>query len=123
MAHSLFIIRDEEYNSPLYAEPPSDELDEDLWEALCVVIHEAFEGDGAKTGSKPVGEYWLGWRLSPRLNVSFAVLVPDDIPKRDVDTYLKELSSHYFNEVTDYRYPDEDGLVDVVIDVIPPWDE
>ena len=50
-------------------------------------------------------------------------IVSDDIRSSDVESYLKQVQRRYFDEVDDARRPERDGVADVVVDVIPPWDE
>ena len=89
MLLGLYIVRDDEFEDPLYADPAPRELDDELWEALCEVSNDAQEGTEDHEGVRAVGEAWIGC----------------------------------LDEADDPREPDRHGVVDVVIDVVPPWDE
>ena len=123
MLTGLFIIVDDDFESPLYAEPGVHETDEDVFERLCVHITEAIEGDGPNNGSELIEESRLVWRHNARAILTFAAVVDDEIGVPEVDRYLMELAQRYLDEVDDVRNPERDGVEDVVVDVIPSWDE
>ena len=123
MAHALYILRDDDFDVPIYASLPSDELDEEVWDSVVTAVHEAVENDGPRTGVVLTQEQWVAWKLIARSGVSFVAVVDEEHDKSDVEEYLGELSTHYLGEVDDVRFPDTDGLEDVLIDIIAPWDE
>ena len=123
MAHALYILRDDDFDAPIYADPPVDELDDEVWDAIVHVVHEAVEHNGSRAGTTEVAEQWVAWKMIPRSGVTFVIVMEDDYDQTDIQEYLQELSNHYVGEVEDVRFPDADGLGDVIIDIIAPWDE
>jgi hypothetical protein len=123
MAHGMYILRDCEFEDPIFADPVVDEVDTDVWAAVVAAVHEALEHDGQKTGTVEVGEQWVSWNVIARSGLSFVLVMDESYPKADVRAYLGALSTHYLGEVDDVRFPESDGLDDVLIDVIAPWDE
>ena len=122
MLRALLIIVDEDFGSPLYAEPQISELEPDHWHAVRELIVEVFEGDRSADGVEPHGDVLICWKVLSRNGLSF-VAITEDLEKAEVESYLKQLVRHYFDEVDDVRRPDRDGVADVVLDVIPPWDD
>lgn len=120
---ALYILVEDEFRDPVYGDPDPEELDEGLWERVCELIVEALEDDGDLVGTEDLGENRIGWRTLPRSGLSFVCIVTDDVAKGDVATFLKELSQRYLDEVDDIRSPERAGVADVVIDVIPPWED
>jgi hypothetical protein len=55
--------------------------------------------------------------------VSFVAIVTDDVRAADVDRYLLLFSRRYMDQVDDPRNPERDGVEDIVVDVIPPWED
>ena len=123
MTHSLYILRDDDFDAPIYADPAVDELDEDVWDFIVNTVHEAVENEGPKNGVNEVQEHWIGWKMITRAGLSFVVVLEDEHDKSGILEFLADLSSHYMGEVDDIRFPDTDGLEDVLVDVIAPWDE
>ena len=39
------------------------------------------------------------------------------------ETYLLRLADRYMDEVDTPRSPERSGIIDVVVEVIPPWEE
>lgn len=123
MGHILYILRDDDFDTPIYAGIPIDDLDEDVWNSVMEVVHEAVENGGPRTGFSEVSEYWIGWRHSARSGISFVAVLDEEYEDGSVEEFLTELATHYMGEVDDVRFPDAEGLEDVLVDVIPPWDE
>ncbi len=122
MLVGLYIVIDDDFQDPVYAEPPAEDLDEELWSALCEQIQEALEGEGPARGHVDFGEARLVWRSLLRFGISL-VAITRGVQAAEVQTYLKQLAERYFDEVDDVRQPDRPGVSDVVVDVIPPWDD
>lgn len=124
MSQGLWIFRDDEFDTPVYAEPERDELDDELlWETICEAVLEAFDGDGPSFEVLDHGEHKIGWKLHSRSGLTFVTLAPVDEPVADVKQYLSDLLQRYLDEVDDARFPDPGGVQDVVVDVIPPWED
>lgn len=123
MGHVLYILRDDDFDTPIFAGVPIDDLDEDVWDAVMEVVHDAVENEGPRNGFSSVTESWIGWRHLARSGVSFIAVLDDEYEAGSVNEFLAELATHYMGEVDDVRFPDTEGLEDVLVDVIPPWDE
>lgn len=124
MDYGIWIFRDDEFDAPLYAAPTREELeDEPLWQQVCENVLEAVDNDGPRFETSDFGSWRIGWKLHARTGVSFAVAVSQDVSVGDVKQFLNELSQSYMDEVDDARFPDLDGVEDVVVDVIPPWED
>ncbi|MBT3218216.1 MAG: hypothetical protein HN348_03925 [Proteobacteria bacterium] len=122
MLQALFIFVDEDFSSPIFAEPADDNLDSEVWDTIYTAVHEALEGDRRIDGTEEVMDFVVGWRVSVRTGLSFVAVV-EDIKARALEAFLLALSRRYFDEVVDARHPDRHGVADVVVDVIPPWEE
>ena len=122
MLQALFIFVDEEFSSPIFAEPPEDNLEGEVWDTIYGAVHEALEGDRRSDGTEEVADCVVGWRVSVRTGLSFVAVV-EDVKAGLVESYLLAVSRRYFDEVEDARRPDRHGVADVVVDVIPPWEE
>ena len=123
MDHILYILRDDDFDTPIFAGVPIDDLDEELWNAVMELVHDAVENEGPRNGFAEIQDHWIGWRHLARSGVSFVAILEEEYDKGAVDEFLVELSTHYLGEVDDVRFPDTEGLEDVLVDVIPPWDE
>lgn len=123
MLIGLYIFLDDDFQSPIYADPGREDLDTDLWEAVCAVTHDAIEGDIEPEGVVARGENHVGWKHHLRTSLTFVCVVSDDVKTQLVDEYLKLLVKRYFDEVDDPTDPERDGVEDVVFDVIPPWED
>jgi hypothetical protein len=124
MEYGIWIFRDDEFTAPLYADPHREELeDEALWQALCEHVLEAFEGDGPRFETEIQDDWRVGWKLHARTGVSFAVAVKGDVTVSDLKQFLSDLAQRYMDEVDDARFPDMGGVEDIVVDVIPPWED
>ncbi|HHO51280.1 MAG TPA: hypothetical protein ENK18_10500 [Deltaproteobacteria bacterium] len=122
MLVGVYIVMDDDFQDPIYADPALEELDEGLWSTVCELLQEAFEGEGPARGVIEHGEVLLGWRALLKFGISF-VAIATEVRGPDLQTYLKLISERYLDEVDDVRQPDRHGVEDVVVDVIPPWDE
>lgn len=123
MLVGLYIFVDDEFDDAIYRDPGPEDLDEGLWEAICETTNDAVEGDIEPEGHRSWGEYTLAWRLIARIGLTFVAVVTDDVKAQSVDAYLRDLSRRYLDEVDDAREPEREGVADVVVDVIPPWEE
>ena len=124
MVVALYIFVDDDFDTPIYGEPDREELDPDLHRVLCETVNEAFEGDRPASGHHTeVDELRVGWRFMSRLGLSFICAVPDDVKPGELDAYLKALQKHYLDEVDDPREPEREGVEDVIVDVVAPWED
>lgn len=123
MSFGVFIIVDDEYDSPIYADPKPTELDEGVWERICGIVEDVLDGECDARGTVAAGETLIGWRALTKTGITFVTIVPDDIRPQLVELYLQKLAKRYAEEVDEWRSPDKGGVADVVVDVIPPWDE
>lgn len=123
MLAGLFIIVDEDFDDIIYADPTPEDMDPELWEKVVEVVQDSAEADAAAEGTVKVGEYWVGFRALHRNGLTFVAVVEDMVPEGQVQAYLKNLIRHYFDEVDDVRNPERDGVADVVVDIIPPWED
>jgi hypothetical protein len=123
MLVGLYIFLDDDFEDPLYGDPSSEDLDQTLWEAACLAVTDALDEEGQPSGLKTVGEVHVGWHSFVKQGVSFVAMVTDDVKASDVERYLANLARRYMDEVDDARNPERDGVEDVVVDVIPPWED
>ncbi len=123
MLQALYIFIDDDFNDPIYADPDSEDVDEDLWHHICEAVNDALEGDAKSDGSRVVGETRFAWKVFLKTGLSFVVATDDEVKPSLLDKYLVQLSRQYMDEVDDIRHPDRDGVADVVVDVIPPWED
>ncbi len=124
MVVALYIFVDDDFNTPIYAEPGRQDLEPEVYTAICEAANDALEGDRSNAGTHTdLEEMRLGWRLVSRIGLTFVCVVTDDINAPDLDIYLKALQKQYLDEVDSPRDPERDGVEDVVVDVIPPWEE
>ena len=125
MLVALFIFVDEDLEDPLYADPEADDLEPEVWERVAELIQDVSEGDADGDGTDTIDaadDAVIGWRLVPKTGLSFVAVVQDATASQ-VERYLKALQKRYFEEVDDVRRPEREGVDDVVVDVIPPWEE
>jgi hypothetical protein len=120
---ALCILLDDEFEFPIYTEPPADDMDVELWDGICELVQEILDGDREKSGSLELGESRIVWRHLARLGLTFVAAAADDLSVQTLDKYLKAVSNRYQDEVVNLRNPERDGVADVVLDVIPPWEE
>lgn len=123
MLVALYIFVDDEFNDPIYADPGAEDLEDGLWERICEMTNDAIEGDQEPESYVQFGEYVLAWRHTARIGLTFVAVVTDDVKAQSVEAYLKDLSRRYLDEVDDVRNPEREGVADVVIDVIPSWED
>jgi hypothetical protein len=123
MLEALLILVDEDLDDPLYADPSPKDMDDEARELLMLAFQEAEDGEGEADGVKHLGEVRVGWKVLTRHGLAFGVVVTDDVPTQQVERYLNHLARRYMDEVDDPRRPDREGIEDIVIDVIPPWEE
>lgn len=123
MLVGVYILVDDEYGVPIYADPPPAELDDGVWQAVCEIVQEVLDGEKEVRGTTPRGENLIGWRSLLKTGITFVAVVTDDVKSQQVEVYLQKLARRYADEVDDWRSPDKGGVADVVVDVIPPWEE
>jgi len=123
MLVGLYIFVDDDFGDPIFADPSADDLDEELWAALCERTNEALEGDVDPQGIDDDGERFIGWRHLVKFGVSFVCVTENTVKSSQVNKFLRALAREYLDEVDDVRRPDRAGIKDVIVDVIPPWEE
>lgn len=122
MLAGLYIIVDDEFDAPIYADPSPRELDEGLWASVCEVVQDVFDEERDAKGSTAVGDHLVVWRALGKVGLTFVAIVRD-VKLPQVEAYLQRLARRYSDEVDDPRTPDRAGVEDVVVDVIPPWED
>jgi len=123
MLQGLYIFVDDDFDDPIYADPDPDEMDDLAWEAGCEAVVAALEGEGSATGVTTVGKVRVGWKSLPRTGISFVAIVSKKTKGSSVVSYLQHLARTYMEEVDHPRNPGRHGVEDVVIEVIPPWEQ
>ena len=123
MLLGVYIIVDDDYGSPIYADPAPGDLDDGVWEKVCEIIEDVLDGDRESRGNATVGEAIVAWRSMVKSGMTFVAAITDDLRAQHAELYLQKLAKRYADEVDDLRSPDKDGVADVVVDVIPPWEE
>lgn len=122
MLAGLYIIVDDGYDTPVYADPSPGELDEGVWSTVCEIVQDVFDEERDAKGSVAVGDALVGWRALVKAGITFVAIVRD-VKAPLLDSYLQRLARRYSDEVDDPRSPDREGVEDVVVDVIPPWED
>ena len=64
----------------------------------------------------------VSWASAPELSI-LGLILGLPIGAAGFIVYLQQLAKRYMDEVDDWRSPDKAGVADVVVDVIPPWEE
>jgi hypothetical protein len=123
MLAGLYIIVDDDFSHPIYADPERAELDPLLWEAAVEALQDAFDDEGPMVGCVASGEHRIAWRVHGKMRVSIVVIVEDSVSEAHATKYVKDLQDAYFAEVDDVREPDREGVEDVIIDVVAPWED
>ncbi len=123
MLVGLYIFVDDDFDRPVFADPDPEELDAKLWDAGVEALQDALDDEGPVSGCEEVAGHWVSWKLHTKMGVSFLAIVRSDVPQGDVKTYLKLVHKAYFDEVDDARNPDREGVEDVIIDVVAPWED
>jgi hypothetical protein len=123
MLEALLLVLDGDFERPLYAEPEVDDQDEDWVSRFAGLAEEVAEGNRRSEGHVIEDEYIFGYKILSRFGLAFCAVVTDDVPAASVTAYLASLAKQYSDEVDDLRDPDLDGLGDLIVDVIPPWEE
>lgn len=121
MLVGLYIIVDDDYDTPIYADPPPAELDDGLWTEICELVQDVFDEEREGKGVSTIGDHHVAWRGLVKAGVTF-VAVTRGVKGALVEAYLQRLVRRYTDEVEDPRTPDRGGVEDVVVDVIPPWE-
>jgi hypothetical protein len=123
MLLGLYIIVDDDYDTPLYADPSPADLDDGVWEKVCQLVEDVLDRDTDARGAVRVGEATVAWRAMVKLGLTFVAVVSDDVRTQQIESYLQKLAKRYTDEVDDLRAPDRGGVADIVADVVPPWEE
>jgi hypothetical protein len=124
MSQGIWIFRDDEFDAPLYAEPSREDLDDDpLWQTICEAVLDAVDGEGSRFDVIEHAESKVGWKVHGRVGITFVVVTPGDVQSAEIKQYLTSLQQRYLDEVDDARFPDIGGVEDIVVDVIPPWED
>jgi len=123
MRVALLITVDEDLETPLYGDPHIEDVPESVSGALLELVTDILDGEVARRGILDVEEHRLGWKMTPRVGVLFLCVVTQGVLDSSLRSYLDELSQLYMDEVDDPRNPERVGLEDLLLDVIPPWDD
>jgi len=124
MEYGVYIFRDDEFLSPIHADPDQGDLDDPaLWQAMCEHVLEAVDGDGPRVGGDTQGEWRVFWRVHARSNVTFVVIAPLEVKVGFLRRFLQDLQQAYVDEVDDMRFPDPGGVSDIIVDVLPTWED
>lgn len=122
MLVALYIIVDEDLGDPIYADPDPGDIEPEVWNRVGEILVEVRDNERPSDGAVPVDEFIVGWRVMVRNQLAFVAVV-QDVSNAQLERYLKQLQRQYFDEVDDVRKPEREGVVDVVVDVIPPWED
>lgn len=122
MLLGLYIVVDDDLTDPVYADPPRAELDDVVSQQIAEILSDLADGEIDARGSQKVGDALVAWRALTKTGITF-VVVTERIRPQVVELYLQKLAKRYMDEVDDPRSPDRGGVSEVVVDVIPPWEE
>jgi hypothetical protein len=123
MLVGLYIIVDDEYDSAVYADPSPAELDDGVWVRIGELVTDVLDQEIDARGTVKVGDSIIGWRSLVKTGLTFVAVTTDDVKPQHVEIFLQKLAKRYVDEVDDWRAPDKGGVSDIVVDVIPPWEE
>lgn len=123
MLIGVYIFLEDDFQDPIYGEPARIELPDGVWAAIGEIVSDALEAESDPRGVTTKAGHQIGWRSLLKWGLSFVVVTTTDIRPQQVEQYLRELGNRYFDEVADLRHPERDGVADVVVDVIPPWED
>lgn len=123
MLLGLYILVDDETDDPLYADPVPAELDDGVWARIGELVSDVLDGEIEARGTVRVGESIVGWRSLVKTGLTFFAVTTDDVKPQHVEIYLQKLAKRYADEVDDWRAPEKSGVAEIVVDVIPPWEE
>lgn len=123
MRVALLITVDEDLEAPLYGDPPIEDVPESVSGSLLELVTDILDGEVARRGILDIDEHRLGWKMTPRVGVLFLCVVTRVVEDSSLRSYLDELSQLYMDEVDDPRNPERVGLEDLLLDVIPPWED
>ena len=120
---ALSIIVDDDLERPIYVDPDPEDVEAEVWDAVCELVQELLDGERQKSGKSQEAGFSLVWRHLARQTLTFVAAAGEDMPVASISTYLENLSERYLDEVADPRNPERDGVADVVVDIIPPWED
>ena len=123
MLVGLYIIVDDDYDSAVYADPAPADLDDGVWDRIGELVTDVLDGEIESRGTVKVGDSIVGWRSLVKTGLTFVAVTTDDVRTQHVEIFLQKLAKRYVDEVDDWRTPDKGGVSDIVVDVIPPWEE
>ncbi len=123
MLKALYIIVDDEADDPIYGDPPLADLDEGVFDRIHSLVQDLMDGEVEARGTQKTPEGLLGWRSLTKTGLTFVAMVTDTVRPQHLEIYLQKVAKKYVDEVDDWRSPDRGGVSEVVLDVIPPWEE
>ncbi|MCA9489791.1 MAG: hypothetical protein KC621_07700 [Myxococcales bacterium] len=123
MLKALYIIVDDEADDPVYGEPPPGDLDESIYARMVELVQDLMDGDADARGTLKTPDGLLGWRSLVKTGLTFVAVVEEGVRAQQLEVFLQKVAKKYVDEVDDWRSPDRGGVAEVVIDVIPPWEE
>lgn len=123
MLHGLYILLDDDVGHPMYAQPEPEELDPELWQRACEHVLAALEGDADRRSTLDDDEVCVAIHIRPRLGLSFLAFVDEDVAPDEAQRYVDAIARTYLQEVDDPRHPEEAGLEELLMEVVPPWEE
>lgn len=123
MLEAMVIVVDGDFERPVYAEPEFEEVEGELASLMEQVVEEVMDGERRSSGTISFEESTLAFKVRTRLGVAFLALISDDVEQQDVTSFLDDVVRQYLDNVDDARDPDLDGVADLLLDVIPPWEE
>lgn len=123
MLRALYIVVDDESDDPIYADPPVADLDEALFTRIAELVQDVMDGETEARGTEKTSDGLIGWRSLVKTGLTFVAVVSDAVKPQSLEVYLQKVAKKYVDEVDDWRSPDRGGVAEVVLDVIPPWEE
>jgi hypothetical protein len=123
MLVGLYIIVDDEVDSAVYADPAPADLDEGVWGRVSEIVSDVLDQEIDARGTVKLGDAIIGWRSLVKTGLTFVAVTTDAVRPQHVEIFLQKLAKRYVDEVDDWRSPDKDGVSEIVVDVIPPWEE
>lgn len=123
MLKALYIIVDDEADDPVYGDPPPGELEESIYSRIAELVQDLMDGEVDARGTQKTPDGLMGWRSLVKTGLTFVAVVEDGVRPQQLEVFLQKVAKKYVDEVDDWRSPDRGGVAEVVIDVIPPWEE
>lgn len=123
MLQALLLVLDQDLEHPLHSEPEIEELEDEHIARLSIILEEVAEGERRSEGTEVLDDVVLGYRVLTRFGLAFCGIADDGITAAQLMEYLTDLVKAYTDEVDDLRNPDREGIGDVILDVIAPWED